>query len=68
MRVVCIDNSRIITGYNHLLVVGKEYEVINLDRSSFFIICEDGEERPFKKNRFELLSDIRDRKLNILLG
>jgi hypothetical protein len=63
MNVVCIKNK----GYEHRLTIGKNYDVIEDDRYNYWIIDNIGYNIRCPKYWFNLLSEIRNDKINKLL-
>jgi hypothetical protein len=64
MKIVCINNK----GWSSL-TLGKTYDVIGINMFSEYIIINDiSEEYSYIKERFKLLSEIRNEKINKLLN
>ena len=65
MKVKCIKNN----GLGNHLTIGKTYDVIRIGKWDNYIIIDDkGKEDWFYKEDFKLLSEIRNNKINKLLG
>lgn len=71
MNVVCIDNNINPNPARPNLTNGKPYKCIGEASHSggFYIIIIDdsGKSQSYFKNRFKLLSDVREEKINLLL-
>lgn len=58
MKAICKDNSHT---WRNVLILDKEYEVIkeyndpNAGYPMIEVMCEDGEIRPYRKNRFSVI-------------
>ena len=61
-KIICILNNRAS------LTVGKEYEVIESNNRSYYVVINDnGEETSYTKERFIDKSEFRGHKLNQIL-
>jgi hypothetical protein len=64
MKVVCIDNKDC-----DYITIGKTYEVININEYEYNIIDDCGDDYwDYDIEFFKTLSDIRNEKINKLLG
>ena len=64
MKVKCINNK------GHLYItIGKTYEVVSIDADGDYIIIDDnGHDWWYQKQYFKTLSEIRNEKIERLLG
>jgi len=67
MKVVCVDNSN-FGGAELFLSIGKIYDVLNIDNHGYRIFNDVNLPSFYSKNKFILLSDHRESKLNELLN
>jgi hypothetical protein len=61
MKVKCITNINILT-------IGKFYDVIKINNGGYIIIDDNGYKFWHSKDWFKTLSEIRNEKINKLLG
>jgi hypothetical protein len=62
-KIICIKND----GYEKFLTVNKIYIIFELYQSYFFLIDDTCCLRKYSKNKFRLLSEIRNEKIIKLL-
>ena len=58
----------LLSMYSTLLTTNKVYDASYYDSRSYYITGDDGINRTFRKEMFVSLSDIREKKLNIILN
>jgi hypothetical protein len=79
MMVICINNGVSVDGIStstaELLTIGKvymvidEYETVSPSKRGYYSILDDaGQKYDYFKKRFVLLEDVREDKLNSILG
>ena len=65
MKVKCIDNKY----FEKYLTIGEIYDVISIDHEGDYKLCDNyGEQGYYYKYRFKPLSEIRNEKIDKLLG
>lgn len=67
MIIKCIETFYHHFTFESLLVKGKDYKVMGIDRIGVLVLDENGKRNWFSRERFETFDAMRDRKLNLLL-
>lgn len=62
MKVICVDNKK-DAFIPFKLAIGKEYECIGEDESSYLILFKDGFKIWFSKEIFITIDEMRNQKL-----
>jgi hypothetical protein len=65
MKIVCVDNDG---GWEDFLTLGKTYDVIYNNKYCYNILNDNGDDDWFNNSRFKILTEIRNDKINKLLG
>ena len=68
MKIICINNIDSNICNTNTLTIGKTYVVIRITDNGYTIVDDTNTSRTYYQNRFRLLSELRDDKLNEILN